>query len=89
MHMQLRLDPATIMASDAVPDQYEKPQGFRIQIEASSREHFDRLFAALAADARVGDMAPAETFWAERFALFTDAFGTPWMLNYDRPKAEP
>lgn len=29
-------------------------------------------------------MPLAETFWAERFAMFTDHFGTPWMLNCDK-----
>jgi hypothetical protein len=28
-------------------------------------------------------MAPDETFWVERFAMFTDKFGTPWMLNFE------
>ena len=32
-------------------------------------------------------MAPMETFWAERFAMFTDRYGTPWMLNYTGSKA--
>jgi PhnB protein len=27
-------------------------------------------------------MEPAEVFWAERFAMFTDRFGTPWMLDF-------
>ena len=28
-----------------------------------------------------------ETFWAERFAMFTDKFGTPWMINFAGSKA--
>lgn len=49
---------------------------------AQSPAEFDRIFAALAEQAPRIDMAPGETFWAERFAMFTDRFGTPWMLNY-------
>ena len=32
-------------------------------------------------------MPVAETFWAERFTMFTDRFGTPWMLSYTGAKA--
>jgi PhnB protein len=25
-----------------------------------------------------------EMFWAQRFGLFTDKFGTPWMVNCEK-----
>jgi PhnB protein len=28
-------------------------------------------------------MTPCETFGAERFAMFTDKYGTPWMLSFE------
>ena len=87
MNMQMKLGPAMIMASDAPAEMYDKPQGFRIQIEPSSLQEFDHVFAALGKDAREVQMAPGEMFWAERFAMFTDRFGTPWMLNYEGNKA--
>jgi PhnB protein len=87
MNMSMRLGRATVMASDNTDEMYETPQGFRVQIAAQSLAEFDRLFAALAKDAARIDMAPGETFWAERFAMFTDRFGTPWMLNYDGAKS--
>jgi PhnB protein len=31
-------------------------------------------------------MEPAETFWADRFAMVTDRFGTPWMLMVEGSK---
>lgn len=87
MNMAMRLERATVMASDNTEEMYEAPQGFRVQIAADSLADFDRIFAALAQDARRIDMPPGETFWAERFAMFTDRFGTPWMLSYDGAKA--
>jgi PhnB protein len=71
-----------MMASDNTPEMYEKPQGFRVSISATSTTEFDRMFDDLARDAESVEMAPAATFWAERFAMFTDRFGTPWMLSY-------
>lgn len=65
---------------------YQTPQGFRLQLEAVSAEEFDRLHDALGKDARQVDMPAGETFWAERFTMFTDRFGTPWMLNFTGAK---
>ena len=82
MNMTMRLGGATVMASDAPDAMYSKPQGFAVSIAAPSRGEFDRIFEALAKEAQSVTMPPGETFWAERFAMFTDRFGTPWMLNY-------
>jgi PhnB protein len=87
MNMVMRLGAATVMASDNSADMYDKPQGFRLSIAPASRAEFDRIFDALAKDASAVEMAPGETFWAERFAMFTDRYGTPWMLNYEGNKA--
>ena len=86
MNMVLRTDGGTLMASDAPAEWHSKPQGFRLQLEAGSAQEFDRLHAALGQDARAVDMAPGETFWAERFTMFTDRFGTPWMLSFSAAK---
>jgi len=88
MNMAMSLGHATVMASDNSEDMYEKPRGFRVSIAPTSREEFDRIFAALADSAQSIEMAPDETFWAERFAMFTDRYGTPWMLNYEGAKTQ-
>ncbi len=82
MNMAVRLGSAMMMASDAPAPMYARPQGFSVSLSPASRGEFDRVYEALAQDARSVGMAPCETFWAERFAMFTDRFGTPWMLNY-------
>lgn len=87
MNMMMRLGNSMVMASDNSEDMYDKPRGFRISLSAASAAEFERIFAALAGDAESVEMAPEETFWAERFAMFTDRFGTPWMLSFDGVKA--
>ncbi|MEX1036918.1 MAG: VOC family protein [Sneathiella sp.] len=88
MNMAMKLGNATVMASDNTEEMYDKPQGFRISIAPTSRAEFDRIHAALAGDAQSVEMAPDETFWAERFAMLTDKYGTPWMLNFEGAKAQ-
>ncbi len=87
MNMAMKLGGATLMASDSSTEMYERPQGFRITLSPPSRAEFDRIYGALAENAQVVEMAPEETFWAERFAMFTDRYGTPWMLNFEGNKA--
>ena len=81
MNLAMRLGDTLMMASDNSEDMYDRPQGFRIHLEMPSLDEFDRVFGALADGGRIA-MPPAETFWAERFAMFTDRFGTPWMLGF-------
>jgi PhnB protein len=87
MNLAVRLGDTLMMASDNSDEMYERPQGFRVQIETPTRDEFERIHAALSAGAREVVMPPDETFWAERFAMFTDRFGTPWMLNFTGSRA--
>lgn len=87
MNMDVRFAGMTLFGSDNTSDMYQTPQGFRIQLNLDSAGDFDRVFDALSLGAREIAMPPGETFWAERFTMFTDRFGTPWMLNFDGDKS--
>lgn len=91
LNMAMTLGNATVMASDNSDDMYNKPQGFRVSVSPPSRAEFDRVHAALAKDALSVEMEPMETFWAERFAMFTDRYGTPWMVGFtgDKMQGDP
>jgi len=82
MHLSMQVPGGFMMASDCPPEMYQAPRGFSVSLAPETRAEFDRLFSVLAADAKDMMMPPDETFWAERFAMFTDRFGTPWMLNF-------
>ncbi|TMM55400.1 VOC family protein [Sulfitobacter sabulilitoris] len=88
VNMMMTLGSATVMASNNAESMYEKTQGFRVSIAPRSLEDFDRIFEVLAKNAEHVEMAPAETFWAERFATFIDRYGTPWMLNYEGNRSD-
>ncbi len=48
----------------------------------------DRVFAALAENGAV-QMPIQETFWAARFGMLVDQFGTPWLINCGKAHEEP
>lgn len=80
MHACLMIGDAMLMASDAPPDHSEKPQGFRVAIHIDDPEEGERIFNALA-DGGTVVMPYEETFWAKKFGMVNDRFGTPWMVN--------
>lgn len=78
MHAQLAVGDEIIMASDA--PEHKTPQGFSVTINVDSAADAERVFKALSDGATI-TMPIAQTFWAERFGMLTDKFGTPWMIN--------
>lgn len=84
MHACLELDGQHLMASDCPQGQYSRPQGFAVQFAPASAEEAERIFTALAEGGSV-TMPLAQTFWAERFGMLVDRYGTPWMINYAPP----
>ncbi|SRR5579872_696686 len=80
MHGRLKLGDQVLLASDAPPGRYHKPQGFSVSLDIQSAEEAERVFAALAKNGSV-TMPIAETFWAQRFGMVNDRFGIPWMVN--------
>lgn len=83
-HARFTVGDVMIMGSDAAGARYNKPQGYAINIGVDTPEEAERVFAALSKGGNVG-MAMTETFWAKRFGMVTDRFGTHWMVNCEKP----
>ena len=58
----------------------KKPAGFSVSLSVNDVAEAQRLFGALSEDGNVG-MPLQKTFWSEAFAMLTDRFGIPWMVN--------
>lgn len=82
MNMAVKFGNTIVMASDAPSPYYQTPQGFSVNVSPETRAEAERVFAALSKDARSIAMPLGETFWADAFAMFTDKYGTPWMINF-------
>jgi PhnB protein len=80
MHANLTVGSKQIMASDAPPDRYQRPQGTYVSLQiddvATARAAFDRL-----AEGGEIQMPFEKTFWAAGFGMLVDRFGIPWMIN--------
>jgi PhnB protein len=84
MHATLQIGDQEIMASDAPPDRYNRPQGFYVSYATTDVAAAERIYAALIEGGQE-HMALQQTFWAERFGMLADKFGIPWMINCEKP----
>lgn len=80
MHVSLQVRNWMLMGSDCPPGMFEKPQGFHVQIAFEDEQQAEATFNQLAEGGLV-QMPFEPTFWAKRFGMLVDRFGTPWMLN--------
>lgn len=83
LHASLQIGETMLFASDAPPDRYRKPVGFSVSLHIETTEEAERIFKELSAGGEV-HMDLQETFWAHRFAMISDRFGTPWMVNCEK-----
>jgi PhnB protein len=86
LHARLTVGDQVLMGSDAPPRRYEKPQGFSVSLNTKDQAEAERIFHALAENGTV-QMPLQETFWAVRFGMLVDRFGTPWMVNCEQAAA--
>ena len=87
LHARLSLgNGEVLMASDAPPQHYAKPDGFSVSLQIKDPQQADRVFHALAENGTVR-MPIQQTFWAERFGMLVDQFGIPWMVNCEKKAA--
>jgi PhnB protein len=71
------------MGSDSPPEYFEQPKGMYVSLQIDDPAEAERIFHALAEGGAVR-MPIEETFWATRFGMVVDRFGTPWMINCEK-----
>jgi len=79
MHASLRIDGASIMASDGRAQGKPKFEGFALSISPKDEADAERVFKALADGGQV-QMPLGKTFFAKSFGMVADRFGVGWMI---------
>lgn len=84
-HARLVIGDQVLMASDAGPEHYKPMQGVSVTLNIPEPAEADRVFDALV-EGGMKIMPLEETFWAHKFGVLVDRFGTQWMVNCEKPK---
>ena len=83
MHASMTIGNQTLMGMDAPPERFQKPQGFHVNIGVKNVAEGKKIFDALSEKGNIV-MPFGPTFWSPGFAMFTDRFGIPWMVNTEQ-----
>jgi PhnB protein len=91
MHIALPIGKGNIlMGTDALESMGHKltfGNNFNISIEADSKEEAKRIYDGLSVGGKI-ETPIHDEFWGAYFGMFTDKFGTRWMINYTYPKGK-
>ena len=72
------------MASDVSPERFQPMRSVYLSLGVTSTAEAERIHALLSEGGQVF-MPMQETFFASRFSMLRDKFGTSWMIIHERP----
>jgi len=84
LHATLSVGDDRLTGGDAPAESYQKPQGFSVSLQIRDAAEADRVFKVLEEKGAI-QMPMQETFWALRFGMLVDQFGTPWIISCGKP----
>jgi PhnB protein len=84
LHARIEIGDTVLMGAD-IPSA-EPMRSAYLTLTLDSAEEAERLYALLADGGQIF-MKMEETFFASRFAMLRDKFGTSWMLLHERERA--
>jgi PhnB protein len=83
LHARLDMGGTTIMGADIPADRFQPMRSAYLSLLVDSVAEAERIYALLSDGGQVF-MPMAETFFARRFAMLRDRFGTSWMILHER-----
>lgn len=86
LYARMSLGETEIMANDVPPERFQPMRSAYLSLTLDSGEEAERIYGLLKEGGDVF-MKMEETFFAHRFAMLRDRFGTSWMLLHPKPAA--
>jgi len=86
LHARIDIGGTTLFGADIPPDRFQPIRSAYLSLVLDSVEEAERLYALLSEGGQTF-MPMQETFFAHRFAMLRDRFGTSWMLLHERAGA--
>jgi PhnB protein len=84
LHARMTLGGSELSAADVPPDRFKPMRSAYLTLTLDSPEEADRVYALLVDGGEIF-MKMQETFFASRFAMIRDRFGTSWMILGPQP----
>jgi PhnB protein len=85
LHARMTLGGTDLLGADVPPDRFQPMRSAYLTLSVGSIEEAERIYGLLTDGGEVF-MKMEETFFAKRFAMLRDRFGTSWMILGPRPE---
>ena len=86
LHARIEIGGTTVLGADIPPERFQPMRSAYLSLLVDSDDEAERIYDLLAEDGQIF-MPMEETFFARRFAMLRDRFGTSWMLLHERASA--
>jgi PhnB protein len=84
LYANMAIGETQLMGSDVPPERFQPMRSVYLSLAVDSSEEAERIFKLLNEGGEVF-MRMAETFFAFRFGMLRDRFGTSWMILHEKP----
>ena len=84
LYSNMTIGETQLMGSDVPPERFQPMRSVYLSLTLDSSEEAERIFKLLSEGGEVF-MPMAETFFAHRFGMLRDRFGTSWMILHQKP----
>ena len=84
LHARIEMGDTVLLGADIPPDRFMPMRSAYLTLVVDSNEEAERIYALLTEGGEIF-MRMEETFYAHRFAMMRDRFGTSWMLLHEKP----
>ena len=86
LHARISLGGTELLGADIPPERFQPIRSAYLSQTIDTDAEADRVYALLTDGGEIY-MKMQETFFASRFAMFRDKFGTSWMLMCPKPRS--
>jgi PhnB protein len=84
LHARMTVGGGVLLGADMPPDRFQPMRSAYLTLQFDNDADADRIYALLSDGGEIF-MKMDTTFFASRFAMLRDRFGTSWMLLHARP----
>jgi PhnB protein len=87
LHARITVGGTELLGSDVPPERFQPMRSVYLSLAVNSIDQAESIYALLSDGGQIF-MPMQETFFAFRFAMLRDKFGTSWMLIHERPVSQ-
>ena len=84
LHARIDLGETQLLGADVPPERFQPMRSAYLSLSVDSINEAERIYGLLSDGGEIF-MKMEETFFAFRFAMLRDKFGTSWMIINERP----